>query len=98
MTTLPINLICIIIVNALVDMHDFLPLVYGFWSETEPLFKSTSALFRLTKKFKALKPILKQLSKDKVGDIVKKTREAYKILCEAQTKTLEDPTQINIEA
>lgn len=95
MTTLPINLICIIIVNALVDMHDFLPLVDGFWSETEPLFKSTSALFRLTKKFKALKPILKQLSKDKVGDIA---REAYKILCEAQTKTLEDPTQINIEA
>lgn len=85
-------------VNALVDMPEFIPLVYGFWSETEVLFNSTSALFGLSKKLKSLKPILKQLSKEKVRAIVKKTKEAYTNLCEAQTKTLGDPTQMNIEA
>lgn len=85
-------------VNALVDISGFLSMVEEFWSETEPLFNSTSALFRLSKKLKALKPKLKQLSRDQVGDIVKKTREAYKTLCGDQMKTLEDPTQINIEA
>lgn len=85
-------------VNALVDMPEFIPLVQGFWSQTEVLFNSTSALFRLSKKLKALKPMLKQLSKEKVGEIVKKTKEAYINLCEAQTNTLGDPTQMNIEA
>ena len=85
-------------VNALVDMPEFLEVVNGFWRSTEPLFISTSALFRLSKKLKSLKPILKQLSKEKVRAIVKKTKEAYTNLCEAQTKTLGDPTQMNIEA
>lgn len=33
-----------------------------------------------------------------MGEIVKKTKEAYKTLCEAQTKTLADPIQSNIVA
>ncbi|KAF8116345.1 hypothetical protein N665_0019s0025 [Sinapis alba] len=70
---------------------------YRFWSETVPLYNSTSALFRLSKKLKALKQSLRHLSKDKVGDISKKTSEAYKFLCEAQTKTLEDPNPTNME-
>lgn len=41
-------------VNALVDMPDFLSVLEGFWSGTEVLFNSTSALFRLGKKLKAL--------------------------------------------
>ena len=85
-------------VNALVEMPEFLKVIEDFWAETEPLFNSTSALFRLSKKLKALKPSLKRLSKEKVGDIVKKTREAYKTLCDNQTRTLEDPSQSNIEA
>lgn len=85
-------------VNALVEMLEFLTVVEGFWLGTEVLYNSTSALFRLSKKLKALKPALKQLSKEKVGEIVKKTKEAYKNLCAAQTKTLENPTQSNIEA
>lgn len=76
-------------VNALVDMPEFLRVVEGFWS--------TSALFRFLKKLKALKPLLKHLNKEKVGEIVKKTKEAYKNLCEAQNKTLENPYQSNIE-
>lgn len=41
--------------------------------------------------------MLKQLSKEKVGEIVQKTKEAYKNLCEAQMRTLENPIQSNIE-
>lgn len=83
-------------VNALVDTPEFLSLVENFWSGTDRLFISTSALFMLSKKLKALKPILRKLGKDKVGDIFKRTGEAYKVLCDAQTKTLEDPNQNNV--
>lgn len=83
-------------VNAVVDKPEFLPLVRDFWSGTEALFNSTSALFRLAKKLKALKPILWRLSKEKVGDIVKKTKEACGKLCELQTKTLNEPSQTNM--
>lgn len=62
--------------NAVADMPEFLPLVSEFWLSTEPLFNSTSALFRLGKKLKALKPWLQNLSKEKLGDIIKKTKEA----------------------
>lgn len=84
-------------VNALVDMPEFLPVVSDFWSSTEPLFNSTSSLFRLAKKLKALKPLLRSLSKEKIGDIIKKTKEAYVTLCELQTQTLNAPSQANME-
>ncbi|CAN7118348.1 unnamed protein product [Brassica rapa subsp. narinosa] len=84
-------------VNVVADMPDFLPLVGKFWEETEPLFNSTSALYRLSKKLKALKPMLRTLSKETVGDISKKTKEAYIKLCELQTKTLAEPSQANME-
>lgn len=83
-------------VNALVEMSEFFLQVKGFWDETTPLFNSTSALFRLSKKLKALKPVLKSLSREKVGDIIRKTREVYKNLCEAQSTMLTAPTQENI--
>ena len=85
-------------VNALVDTPEFLRVVESFWSGTENLFVSTSALFRLSKKLKALKPLLRNLGKEKFGDIFKRTGEAYKVLCEAQIKTLEDPNQNNVMA
>ena len=85
-------------VNSLVEMPELLTVVNGLWLSTEPLFISTSALFRLSKKLKALKPLLRDLSKEKVGDISKKTKDVYKDLCEAQIKTLVDPSQGNMEA
>ena len=66
--------------------------------ETAPLYNSTSALFRLSKKLKALKSVLKSLGKEKVGEIIKKTREALQTLCAVQETTLADPNQINIQA
>lgn len=86
------------LVNAVIDMPEFLPLVGNFWRGTEPLFNSTSALFRLSKKLKALKPLLQNLSKEKIGNLSKKTKEAYATLCELQTKTLDEPSQANMEA
>lgn len=66
--------------------------------ETAPLYNSTSALFRLSKKLKALKSVLKSLGKEKVGEIIKKSREALQTLCAVQETTLADPNQINIQA
>lgn len=71
-------------------------MVSEFWSQTVPLFNSTSALFRLGKKLKALKPLLQNLSREKIGDIIKRTKEAYNKLCELQTKTLDEPSQANM--
>lgn len=49
-------------------------------------------MFMLTKKLKALKQPLKALSKAKLRDLSKRTREAYVDLCEKQKSTLERPT------
>lgn len=46
-------------VNVLVDMLEFISVVEKFWSETEVLFNFISVLFRLLKKFKVLKSVLK---------------------------------------
>ncbi|KAF8092913.1 hypothetical protein N665_0396s0003, partial [Sinapis alba] len=79
--------------NATVDSPDFLKILQEYWSDTDPLFNSTSALFRLAKKLKNLKPLLRSLSKKTVCDITKKTKEAWLKLCECQTKTLSNPSQ-----
>lgn len=64
-------------VNVLTTLPQFVPEVSDFWEETEPLFMSTSVLFRLSKKLKAVKPVLRALSKEKLGDLSKRTKEAY---------------------
>ena len=46
----------------------------------------------LTKRLKALKQPLRSLSKDKLGDPPKRTREAHKWLCIKQKETLGNPT------
>ena len=81
-------------VNALTDMQDFLPLVDNYWQETEKLFISTSTLFRFSKKLKALKPHLRVLAKDRLGNLVKKTKEAYDILCQKQQANLSNPSPV----
>ncbi|XP_013601599.1 PREDICTED: uncharacterized protein LOC106309068 [Brassica oleracea var. oleracea] len=78
--------------NVVAEAPGFLPLMKSFWSNTIPLHNSTSALFRLSKKLKELKPALRQLSKETVGDITKRTREAFDKLCLYQTKAMVNPT------
>ncbi|XP_048637534.1 uncharacterized protein LOC106355467 [Brassica napus] len=73
-------------------MPEFKPLMEDQWKDYEKLFNSTSAMFRLTKQLKALKQPLRALSKMKLGDISRKTGEAYQVLCQKQGETLNNPT------
>ena len=49
-------------INAIAEFPEFLPLVKDFWATTDPLSNSTSALHRLSKKLKLMKPLLRQQS------------------------------------
>jgi len=63
------------------------------WKRSPPLFHSTAAMFRLSKKLKGLKPQLRNMGKKMIGNISIRTKEAYKILCERQAATMSDPTE-----
>ncbi|KAF8109181.1 hypothetical protein N665_0101s0011 [Sinapis alba] len=78
--------------NVIGKMPEFEKLLQEYWSEEVSLFHSTSAMFRLTKKLKALKHPLRDLSKRKLGDLPRKVKEAFEILCEKQKQTMEQPT------
>lgn len=77
--------------NVISKMPEFLPLVESHWNNYEALYQSTSAMFRLTKRLKDLKQPLRVLSKEKLGDLSKRTREAYQNLCVKQRETMENP-------
>lgn len=68
-----------------------------FWEGTEPVFHSTSALYRFSKKLKDLKPLLRDLRKEQIGDVTKKTKEAWNFLCDCQIGTLNNPSQALME-
>lgn len=53
--------------NAVAKTSQFIPVVGGFWNETYKLFHSTSAMHRFSKKLKALKALLRKLSKEKLA-------------------------------
>ncbi|XP_019087344.1 PREDICTED: uncharacterized protein LOC109127245 [Camelina sativa] len=78
--------------NALVDDEKFLPMVKDFWDGSEPLYHSTSALYRFSKKLKALKPHIKLLSRDRLGNLEKRAKDAFEHLCTYQIDTLQNPT------
>ena len=78
--------------NAICKTPEFKTLMEDQWKDYEALFHSTSAMFRLTKRLKALKQPLRALSKEKLGDLSKRTREVYQTLCAKQKETLENPT------
>lgn len=82
--------------HVVVDMPEFLKVVKDYWRDTRTLFQSTSALFRFSKYLKALKSLIRNLSKEKLGKISLKVKEAYQDLCEKQKRLLNDPTQDNM--
>ena len=84
-------------VNALTNLDEFKPLVQEYWQETEPVYLSTSTLFRFTKKLKALKPKIRMLAKDRMGNLVKKAKEAYDDLCKKQEANLANPSDTAME-
>lgn len=63
-----------------------------FWGETATLFQSTSAMYRLTKKLKALKQPIRELSQAKLGELPGRVKEAFEYLCMKQKETMEAPT------
>lgn len=83
--------------NAITGMPEFENLIKEQWRNHEKLFHSTSAMFKLTKWLKELKQPLRTLSKMQLGDLPKRTKEAYEHLCEKQRNTLEDPSQGKIQ-
>lgn len=81
--------------NVVASLPHFLPAVEDFWRTTQRVFHSTSAMFRFSKKLKDLKPIIRQLSREALGDISKKVQESYALLCEKPEQTLNLPTSEN---
>lgn len=51
-----------------------------------------------SKKLKALKPKLRTLSKEHLGDLSRRTKAIYHELCDCQMRTAHDPTLANMEA
>ncbi|KAG7533510.1 Reverse transcriptase zinc-binding domain [Arabidopsis thaliana x Arabidopsis arenosa] len=84
--------------NVLADLPQFQVLVGDYWRSTVPLFDSTSSLFRLAKKLKGLKPLLRSLGKESLADISQRTKEAHEELCIKQAATLAAPTVQAMEA
>lgn len=62
--------------NTVADMPELLDTVADYWKDCQPLFQSTSALYRFSKSLKALKPLIRRLSKEKLGELSKKVKEA----------------------
>ena len=84
--------------NAIAKMSEFNAIMENQWKDYEALYISTSAMFMLTKRLKALKQPLRELCKSKLGDLSKRTREAYQVLCFRQKETMENPSVENIRA
>lgn len=83
--------------NFLASHPDFSDTVATVWEGTEPLFYSTSALYRFHKKLKLLKLVLRRLNKNKFGNIPQRTREAFDVLCGKQQDALQNPTPVTFE-
>ena len=81
-------------VNAIGSLPQFLPMVKEYWESTEELFHSISAMYRFSKKLKNLKPMIRELGREKLGNLSKRTSEAYSILCEKQQNTLANPNTV----
>lgn len=80
-------------VNATSKLPSFLPIMDEYWSSREKLFRSTSAMFRFSKKLKALKPLISDIGRQQLGDLSKRAREAHQVLFEKEKKTLTTSSQ-----
>ena len=84
-------------VNAIGSLSGFLPMIQEYWESTEVLFHSTSAMFRFSKKLKNLKPLIRTLGREKLGNLTKQAQEAYEVLCEKQKNTLVLATDVSVQ-
>ncbi|XP_010424388.1 PREDICTED: uncharacterized protein LOC104709478 [Camelina sativa] len=79
-------------VNLLTKMEEYLPIVGSYWQDTQPLFLSTSSLFRFSKKRKGLESALRSLENHHLGNLVWKSKEAFDSLCKKQHANLANPS------
>jgi len=84
-------------VNVIGNLPAFLPMVKKYWDNTEKLFHSTSALFRFLKKLKNLKPLIREMGREKLGNLTKRANEAHEVLYDKQRNTLSSPSSANIQ-
>lgn len=84
-------------INAIGSLPQFLPMVKGYWDSTEILFHSTSEMFSFSKKLKNLKPLIREMGKEKLGNLSKRAPEAYGELCDKQKQTLVSPSNNAIQ-
>lgn len=82
--------------NVVAEMPEFHTMMADYWKDTQPLFQSTSALFRFSKTLKALKPLIRNLSTEKLGKLSLRVQESYKDHCMKQERLFNDPTHENI--
>ena len=61
-------------VNALSRFPEFLLNVKDYWESSRALFHSTSVLHRFSKKLKGLKPILRTMGKEELGNLPKRAQ------------------------
>ena len=54
-------------------------------------------MFRFSKKLKHLKPVIRELSKEKLGNLTKRTKEAFEVLCVKQQETLLNPSASSVQ-
>ena len=83
-------------VNVIGSLPNFIPRLKEYWESTEVLFHSTSSLFRFSKNLKNLKPLIRELGKEDLGNLTNRTRDAYVLLCEKQKNTLVSPSEENV--
>lgn len=69
-------------VNPVADLENFLQMVSKYWNSSFPIFSSSSSLFRFSKKLKALKPEIRSLAKESMGNLTTKTKEAHTEICQ----------------
>lgn len=85
-------------VNAITEVEDFLPSIEQYWTTTEPIYSSTSSLFRFSKKLKGLKPVIRELGKKRLGNLSVKAKASFEDLCLKQDAKMRNPTEQNMEA
>ena len=84
-------------VNAIGRLPNFLPKVKEYWDSTQRLFHSTSAMFRFSKKLKNLKPLIREIGREQLGNLTKREKEAHDILCDKQKQTLSYPSEESVK-
>ena len=80
--------------NFLLKNENFIPLLAQHWFSFQVL---GFAMYRVVKKLKSLKPVIRDFSRQNYSDIEKRVAEAAEALAQAQVRTLNDPSTENAE-